>query len=564
VCLLTLARCAGESVADGRMILRQRNGKECEADLNGEEICRLKTVELGGLRPIMDLLKSEELDVAGKAAFTLACHTIDSPVRLAVHILGGVECYLFLMQTGDDFVVNNAALALSQILQHVEAKDELYKWHGMKVLIDCGLQSDSVDVQENSARAVAYAIEQEGNLKDLRKMNGIVTLIEMLAALPDTDRAPNDKVRQSACFALAVSAFDSESRTEIRMQQGLLALSNCLSSENWRVQEEALMALANCAFDIPCKQTIGSLGGMKNGISLLSNPADVVVGNACVALSRLIFDFMSGVDFIEQEGVSQLFAVLEKYVGHYKKYRDYQDKVDAGETPALEEGEKVPELLPQDLLLGKNILENCKAAAEQGNVREAMRNTPDFLANMFAMIKHEDEIVSGMACQAVANACFDVESRPQLIEMDAIPEFVRCLKYKDVDTQLYAARALGNVALDAVGRQRMRECGALPELVEQLHAKDENGKDAIEPRRAAIIAIGKCAWDRASAVELCDIGGLRELLGLMDTHWKQLGEAASDSVERLLAQSPSAKVMQNPKPQTPLKSSVLHSEASGP
>lgn len=57
-----------------------------------------------------------------------------------------------------------------------------------------GLKSDAVDVQENSARAVAYAIEQEGNLKDLRKMGGIVTLIEMLAALPDTDRAPNDKV----------------------------------------------------------------------------------------------------------------------------------------------------------------------------------------------------------------------------------------------------------------------------------------------------------------------------------------------------------------------------------
>lgn len=138
VCLLTLARCAGEAVADGRMILRMRNNKACEADLNGEEKCRLKTVELGGLRPIVDLLTSDELDVAGKAAFTLACHTIDSPVRLAVHILGGVEYYLFLMQTGDDFVINNAALALSQIMQHVEAKDQLYKFHGMHVLIEFG------------------------------------------------------------------------------------------------------------------------------------------------------------------------------------------------------------------------------------------------------------------------------------------------------------------------------------------------------------------------------------------------------------------------------------------
>ena len=106
----------------------------------------------------------------------------------------------------------------------------------MKTLISKGLQHDQVDVQENAARAVAFAIEQEGNLKDLRRHDGIDILIEMHAALPDTDRAPNDMVRQAASFALSVSAFDSECRTEIRMKEGLRALSNCLASENPRVQ----------------------------------------------------------------------------------------------------------------------------------------------------------------------------------------------------------------------------------------------------------------------------------------------------------------------------------------
>ena len=54
------------------------------------------------------------------------------------------------------------------------------------------------------------------------------------------------------------------------------------------------------------------------------------------------------------------------------------------------------------------------------------------------------------------------------------------------------------------------------------------GKDAIEPRRAAILAIGKCASDRTSAVDLCDIGALTQLLSLMDTHWKQLGQVSGD------------------------------------
>lgn len=47
--------------------------------------------------------------------------------------VGGVETLLSLMLTSDDMVVNNAAFALSQVLQHVEAKDALYKLHGMKV-----------------------------------------------------------------------------------------------------------------------------------------------------------------------------------------------------------------------------------------------------------------------------------------------------------------------------------------------------------------------------------------------------------------------------------------------
>lgn len=66
-----------------------------------------------------------------------------------------------------------------------------------------------------------------------------------------------------------------------------------------------------------------------------------------------------------------------------------------------------------------------------------------------------------------------------------------------------------------------------------VQAKDENGKDAIEPRRAAILAIGKCASDRSSAVELCDIGALSKLLSLMDTHWKQLGQVPAASLSPL-------------------------------
>ncbi len=64
-----------------------------------------------------------------------------------------------------------------------------------------------------------------------------------------------------------------------------------------------------------------------------------------------------------------------------------------------------------------------------------------------------------------------------------------------IHTYIQAARALGNFAMDAAGREKVREAKALPDLVMQLHAKDENGKDAIEPRRAGNMCVCVCVCD---------------------------------------------------------------------
>ncbi len=80
------------------------------------------------------------------------------------------------------------------------------------------------------------------------------------------------------------------------------------------------MALSNCAYDMPCKQTIASLGGMRNGISLLSSGETSVIANACVAISRLLFDHVSGEQFIQEDGVPQLQEVLQGYTKAYNAY----------------------------------------------------------------------------------------------------------------------------------------------------------------------------------------------------------------------------------------------------
>lgn len=84
-----------------------------------------------------------------------------------------------------------------------------------QILLDQGVLSESVEVQENSARAVAYAIETEENMKDLRRIMGIDRLIEMLAALPDTKRIPNDKVGKTVrSLSWILSDVDSDTRID--------------------------------------------------------------------------------------------------------------------------------------------------------------------------------------------------------------------------------------------------------------------------------------------------------------------------------------------------------------
>mmetsp|Transcript_12599 Transcript_12599/g.43955 ORF Transcript_12599/g.43955 Transcript_12599/m.43955 type:complete len:193 (-) Transcript_12599:710-1288(-) len=105
----------------------------------------------------------------------------------------------------------------------------------------------------------------------------------------------------------------------------------------------------------------------------------------------------------------QLASVLSNYCKLYDQFVESKQKhvEDLSKEDLDQEAKKAAQdalekLEIPDLRLGRAILENCKSCAEQGNVREEMRKEENFFGNMFRMIKHEDEIVSGMACQVIA------------------------------------------------------------------------------------------------------------------------------------------------------------------
>ena len=206
-------------------------------------------------------------------------------------------------------------------------------------------------------------------------------------------------MRQAAAFAISISVFDPECRSEIRMKEGLQALVNCLSSENPYVQAESLIALANCAWDIRCKQTLAALDAVKVSIELLASDTPSVVANACVLLSRLVFDYVSGMSFIEAGGVDQLHETLSKYCSSYDKFLQNRHEATehggaattaTGDTDTTERETDAPdELEIPDLRLGRAIVEACKSCAEQSIVREQIGRDGSVFKNICRMVKHE-------------------------------------------------------------------------------------------------------------------------------------------------------------------------------
>jgi len=505
-----------------------------------DEVCRLKTVELEGLKPMVGLLGSEDVDVQAKAAFALSCHAIDPPVRLSILELGGIKALVQLLTSDDKDVLKNACLALTCCAKHPQVKDEIYKLMGVKLLIEL-LGSSYEEVQEHAANALAYTVETEENRKDFRRLQGMEVLIENLSST-------FPRVQQAAAFCMSSLAFDYECRRECRSKDGLRVLAHLLGHDDAKVQEQAMMALANCALDVPSKQAIGVLGGMRHVVGLLSSPDPPVQANACIAVSRLVYNFTSGLEYNDQDGSNYLNDILTSYIAACKQHEDklveqetkmaaYHEQVQAAKAEGKEPPEPpmIEELEEPDHHLAKCALDAVVSTSEQGEVRTEIRQKEGMLEKLRELMEAKSEAVRDGAATALANCSYDVDTRPMLVKINCIPSFMKAADSDSVDGQLAAARALGNFALDDLGRAKIGEANGNAVLVSLLKAK------SIETRRQAIMALLQCARDRDAAVEVCDLGGLQDLIDMCDTHWKQLGVIAKDAYERLLDQNLSAK-----------------------
>ena len=124
-----------------------------------------------------------------------------------------------------------------------------------------------------------------------------------------------------------------------------------------------------------------------------------------------------------------------------------------------------------------------------------------FFAKLFkaAHLKVGGGSVAVGAATALANFTFDVQSRPQLLDMGTVTVFMACSEADNVAGQLASAKALGNFALDEKGRTVMKDSNAMVALVRLL------GNKNIETRRAAVMALNMCSRDMGAAVEICNM-----------------------------------------------------------
>ena len=140
------------------------------------------------------------MELQARAAYALAMHAIDDPVRLKVQQvaaaaaasnrdspsrpacllltppaasssrllqLGGVPALVKLLASDDREVLRNACLALTCCAKHPEALPQMYSLKSMRLLIEL-LSNGNEDVQEQASYTIGYAVFGEDNMKDFR------------------------------------------------------------------------------------------------------------------------------------------------------------------------------------------------------------------------------------------------------------------------------------------------------------------------------------------------------------------------------------------------------------
>ncbi|XP_062608563.1 armadillo repeat-containing protein 3-like isoform X1 [Saccostrea cucullata] len=238
-------------------------------------------------------------DVKMSAAKAIARSARSAENRKILHEQEAEKMLIHLLSHESTDVQTAAAQALGIMSENLLSKDSIREWEGMQPLIKL-CNSDNGDVKEAVTLALAnLTTGNSTNCQEVSNLNGVETLIHLLAD-------PRDEAVANTCCVLTNMATEEALRTEAQGKGIVTALLEPLKSQNTRVQAKSSLAVAAYVCDADSRSEFRNAGGLESLIQLLHSGNDEVRRNAAWALAVCAVDEPTAVEICKLGGMDLL------------------------------------------------------------------------------------------------------------------------------------------------------------------------------------------------------------------------------------------------------------------
>ncbi|XP_061165176.1 armadillo repeat-containing protein 3-like isoform X2 [Saccostrea echinata] len=238
-------------------------------------------------------------DVKMSAAKAIARSARSAENRKILHEQEAEKMLIHLLSHESSDVQTAAAQALGIMSENLLSKDSIREWEGMQPLIKL-CNSDNGDVKEAVTLALAnLTTGNSTNCQEVSNLNGVETLIHLLAD-------PRDEAVANTCCVLTNMATEEVLRTEAQGKGIVTALLEPLKSQNTRVQAKSSLAVAAYVCDADSRAEFRNAGGLESLIQLLHSGNDEVRRNAAWALAVCAVDEPTAIEICKLGGMDLL------------------------------------------------------------------------------------------------------------------------------------------------------------------------------------------------------------------------------------------------------------------
>ncbi|XP_034303811.2 armadillo repeat-containing protein 3 isoform X4 [Magallana gigas] len=238
-------------------------------------------------------------DVKMCAAKAIARSAKSAENRKILHEQEAEKMLIHLLSHESNDVQTAAAQALGVMSENLLSKDSIREWEGLQPLIKL-CNSDNGDVKEAATLALAnLTAGNSTNCQEVSNLNGVETLIHLLAD-------SRDEAVANTCCVLTNMATEEGLRSEAQGKGVVTALLEPLKSQNTRVQAKSSLAVAAFVCDADSRSDFRNAGGIENLVMLLHSGNDEVRRNAAWALAVCAVDEPTAIEICKLGGMDLL------------------------------------------------------------------------------------------------------------------------------------------------------------------------------------------------------------------------------------------------------------------